>query len=83
MHQVKCSTSNNIQAKQSAQHDALVQRFQCRAGLPPTGAGHMSSPSCSTSAPRTASSAWSTWNAPCCLLVKGPIDSRNLVRLLL
>ncbi len=35
-----------------------------------------------TSAPRTASSLWSTKKRPCSFVVKGPMDSRNLEMLL-
>lgn len=46
------------------------------------GGGHMTWPSWVTSAPRTASSLWSTKKRPCSFVVKGPMDSRNLEMLL-
>jgi hypothetical protein len=54
-----------------------------RVGTGGGGGGHMRTPSCRTRAPRTASSFGSIKNSSLTFVVKGPIDSRNLVMLLL
>jgi hypothetical protein len=47
-------------------------------GVASLGGGHVIWPSCSTSAPRTATSLWSIMKKPFLLVVKGPIEVRNL-----